>query len=105
MALRNQGPPNHIGSVKFGPADLFIFAELWVEHERSHGHVKVQLPPAAVPPALESLLQEKMNALTVAKAPKPEWLSTLLSYRDLCTGYVFTLMLQIQMGSQSTCSL
>ena len=51
--------------------------------------MKAQPSPAAVPPALESLLQEKMDALTVAKAPKPEWLSTLLSYRDLCAGCAF----------------
>ena len=89
VELKKKGLPNHIASVSFGDVEFARFAELWAEYGASVDVGQIQPPPAQVPAALEALLQDRMNAQTVAAAPKPQWLPSLLSHRDVCSGCAF----------------
>ena len=85
----SQMAANHIGSHRFGTEALERFAELWPQHCSADNDRRVLPPPLAPPAAMEALLQAEIAKQCVEKDEKPDWLSHLLSHREVFHGVGF----------------
>jgi len=89
MEADNQGIVNHMTSVRFGPAEYAKFSELWFLYQSRADMGRLQPPPSSVPTAMLKVLQAEIDMLYVPARNKPDWVSTVVTYRDEFMGAGF----------------
>ena len=76
------GRPNHMDSMRFGADDFIRFAQLWAQYRECDLRPDLKAPPEQMTRAQHQLINEELARLEMPKAPRPDWLSQIVSGRD-----------------------
>ena len=89
IEVAKQGIVNHMDSVRFGGLQYSRFSELWSSYASRDDMGKLQDPPSPVPANMVKLLQGEIDQLHVHPRPRPDLLSTVVTFRDEFAGVGF----------------
>ena len=89
LAAKEHGIVNHMDSVRFGQVAYGRFSELWTECQshRDIGHL--QPPPDPVSSQMLKLMLAEIDQMEVPERVRPDWLSSVVTYRDDFDGVGF----------------
>ena len=86
---RAHGIINHMDSVRFGPAEYGRFSELWSECQSKGDIGQMQPPPDTLGSAMLKLMLAEIDQLQEPERVRPDWLSTVVTFREHFEGAGF----------------
>ena len=86
---RAHGILNHMDSVRFGPDEYRRFSELWRECQSKGDIGQMQPPPDTLGSAMLKLMYAEIDQLQWPERVRPDWLSTVVTFREHFEGAGF----------------